>query len=1076
MPQFNSRAHSTTLCMIAMSLAAACFAQAARPLVGLAGGKYKASYVGACESLGADAVQIPGSELESLEALSAYDAIVAVTNGDMGQKGYGFTEATQAALAEYIAGGGRVLCTYGCAPPAQVLAGSFSRFGSGSHWHVVNSDHPITRGMQTGQTVVYGAERGRVTDLDERAAVLLEETSGEPALLIAEHGAGCVLYACGDLGYAAGWDGTARELRDRVLSYLLYGRGQERCGPALAPAPAVPARTWPRVVTPRELAIDEGDTEAPLIATDLSAPPSDLVVTFDYHIESVDGTWQVTPPPGESMLAPWASIPLGSVEIEPDASYTLLAAARITGLSPNAYAPTECRIRFYNIDGIEIPHRTISSGMFPIGESGHAQAKGVAPVGANRATAEIVTMLPAGTLTIESVTLTRARNAEEQLASEAPLELPTQHPRALISAEALEQFRQKVAITDKGQFGASPADMFTAIVKRADGYLAESQITIGKDQSLPWPPAEMPTQGGGLSWNPVAAAVSERLKSLSIAYAGTADERYGNRAKELLLAICEWPAWSDPVNDYIALEIGNISIGAAFAHDLCYDLLSEQERALAAQAIRRNALLPLYAQLSSGMGNTNGYALWATAMGLCAISVHGEAPGASECIRRAEDCMLGYFDMRATDHRTEGQGYDAWAYGLLVFLADSLKRNCRADHLDHPFFPTMVDFGTAFMSNDRTKQAWFADAGGGVSNVSWHFPFTLLAAWAGDPDAGWYLSETQMLGQPGWDHFKLLACDMNMPVAKYAPDPPGAVFPRVGWASLRSGWERDGVFVALQCSSAAQGHSHEDQNNFLIYDGGRMMAMDCGYASALAGAQREFARGAVGHNCILVDGKMQVAKRGSIPFYKSTSEIDYAMGDATLAYSSSMIQRAHRHLLLLKPRLLLVVDDLWAGGGAREFQWLLHPHSWPGEGGIAEVTRDGRAIEVGAPATGGDIAIVKGEHAMKVRFLQPAGMTAGLVVYPGAENYNSYIQATSPKAERTVLVTLIEIGDVDVAAPAATVADGTVTFAATVGGTPLRVTLQLAGEDGSSPRLRYELGGDTVFEADDLRVPEDAEG
>lgn len=1059
----------------ALILTGACCAQAVRPLVGLAGGKYKAGYVGACESLGADAVQMPGSELESLEALSAYDAVVAVTNGDMGQEGYGLTEAAQAAVAEYIAGGGRVLCTYGCAPPAQVSGGSFSRFGRGSHWHVSNSEHPITRGMQLGQTVVYGAERGRVTGLDERATVLLEETSGDPALLIAEHGDGCVLYACGDLGYAAGWDGTARELRDRVLSYLIYGRAQERCGPPPA-APRAIERQWPRVLTPRKLSDGESRARAPLIATDLSAPPSDLVATFGYRVESVDGTWQVTPPPGESLLAPWASIPLGSVEIEPEATYTLLAAARIAGPAPNAYAPTECRIRFYNIDGIEIPHRTISSGMFAVGESGHAQAEGVAPVGAARATAEIVTMLPAGTLTIESVTLTRAQNAEEQLAGDAPLAMPSEHPRAVMSAEALTQFRQKVAISDKGQFGTSPADMFAAIVRRADAYLAESEITIGKDQSLPWPPTEMPTRGGGLSWNPLASAVAERLKSLSIAYAGTADERYGDRAKELLLAICEWPAWSDPVNDYIALEIGNISIGAAFAHDLCHDLLSEQERALAAQAIRRNALLPLYAGLSSGMGNTNGYALWATAMGLCAISVHGEAEGASECIGRAEDCMLGYFDMRATDHRTEGQGYDAWAYGLLVFLADSLKRNCGADHLDHPFFPTMVDFGTAFMSNDRTKQAWFADAGGGVSNVSWHFPFTLLGSWTGDPDAGWYLKETQMLGQPGWDHYKLIACEMDMPVAEHAPDPPGAVFPRVGWASLRSGWERDGVFVALQCSSAAQGHSHEDQNNFLIYDGGRMMAMDCGYASALGGAQREFARGAVGHNCILVDGKMQVAKRGSIPFYRSTDSIDYAMGDATLAYSSSMIERAHRHLLLLKPRLLLVVDDLWAAGGEREFQWLLHPHSWSSEGGIAEVTRDGQAVEVGALATPGDIDIVKGEHAMTLRFLQPAGMTAGLVVYPGAENYNSYVQATSPKAERTVLVTLIQIGDVDVADPAATVADGTVSFSATVNGQACAVTLQLAGEDGRSPQLRYEVGGETVFEAGDLRVPEDAEG
>jgi len=430
----------------------------------------------------------------------------------------------------------------------------------------------------------------------------------------------------------------------------------------------------------------------------------------------------------------------------------------------------------------------------------------------------------------------RAETAEEQFAAETPLDLPAEHPRAVMSAAAAAAFPAKVTVTEAGAFGASPADMFASIRTRADGYLEETEISFGADQSLPWPPAVMPQEGGGLSWNPLAGALAERLKSLSVAYAGTGDERYGNRAKELLLALCEWEQWYDPTNGYFALEIGNISIGVAFAHDLCYDLLSEQERAFTAEAIGRNTLLPLYSKLSAGMGNSNGWALWATAMGLCAMSVHGDVPGASRCIRLAEDCVLDYFDQRATNHRAEAQGYDAWAYGLQIFLVEALRRNCGADHLDHPFFPTMIDFGTAFLANDRNHQAWFADAGGSVAYVAWHFPATLLGSWTGDPDAGWYLKETQTVGLRGHDHMKLLAYDPAMPVAEAGPEETGAIFPRVGWASLRSDWERDGVFVALQSSSSGQGHCHMDQNNFLIYDGPRMVAMDCGYASALGAA------------------------------------------------------------------------------------------------------------------------------------------------------------------------------------------------------------------------------------------------
>ncbi len=200
------------------------------------------------------------------------------------------------------------------------------------------------------------------------------------------------------------------------------------------------------------------------------------------------------------------------------------------------------------------------------------------------------------------------------------------------------------------------------------------------------------------------------------------------------------------------------------------------------------------------------------------------------------------------------------------------------------------------------------------------------------------------------------------------------------------------------------------------------------------------------------------------------------MGDATQAYSSSMVERAHRHLILLKPRLLLVVDDLWAAGGARDFQWLLHPHSWEGEGGLAEVTRGGQTIEVGAASVPGDVDIVKDGYAMKVRFLAPEGMTSEYVTYPGAEKYNAYVQANAPGAERTVLVTLIEIGEVGAIDAAAVVTGDEVVFTAEVDGEACRLELQLAGDDGGSPRLRYQMGGETVLDLDDLTVPADAEG
>jgi len=473
------------------------------------------------------------------------------------------------------------------------------------------------------------------------------------------------------------------------------------------------------------------------------------------------------------------------------------------------------------------------------------------------------------------------------------------------------------------------------------------------------------------------------------------------------------------------------------------------------------------------MGNSNGYALWSAAMGLCAIATLGETPGAATCTRLAEDCLLDYWDQRANSHRTEGMGYDSWAYGLLIFLADSLKRDLGVDHLDHPFLPVMPRFATAFLANDRVHLAWFADAGGAPQYVPWHFPLTLLGAYNADGTAGWWLRETGSLSQRGYDHYKVLVFDPDMPVAERDPQRPGDVFPDAGWASLRSGWEPGGTFIALQCSSSGQGHHQMDQNNFLIYCDGVELAQDCGYASSLGGALREFARGAVGHNCILVDGKMQVRKRGTIPFFATSRRLDYAMGDATAAYSSSLLSRAHRHLIYLKPDLLLMVDDLHAAGQPRSFQWLLHPHS---SGSLAQVTRDGQELQVGAPAAPGTVEVIKQEQQMRIRFLHPADVAVAYVTYPGAEKYNPYIQADIPPTDEVVLVTLLEFGETHAENVAARLSNRAVEFSCRANDKSHHVMLKLAGPGGESPHLKVELAGEVLLDSEDLSIPPDVTG
>lgn len=1050
--------------------------RAAAPLVGLCGQSYRAFYVAPLEMIGAQGQMVSGEDLRDPAALKRYQALIIVTNAAPGQQDAGLPAEAEEGVAAYVRAGGRVLCTFGCPPPRAVLTGNFTSPGPGSDWFVTDSQHPLTEGLQVGQMVRYGAYRYAVSGLGQGGRVLLQEVGGSPAVTVVSHGQGELIQTCGDLAATADGDGTTRQLLSRVLLYLVYGKVQARFGAALAPAAPVPP-TAPQTNTPRRLALPATEDVATVLQKNFRserAPSS----PEGYQIGPGPGEraafWIVNAPSGRQAFAPWLRLPLGGGEVTEGLIYRLTVRARLQGIGPKTLAPAHFELRFFDREGAELPHPHVATPPVPPDPSWQTVVcQDTAPTGAVRASVTLSAMLPTGSLWLDQLRLSQVLSPEKTFASEKPLAgRIAEHPRVFLSPAQAKSLAEWVSDTRETPFGASRASLFKRIRDRADGYLAEPEIKF-ENQALPWPPKDMPKEGGGVSWNPLAIAVADRLASLSLVYTATGEEKYGRRAADLLTAISRWPQWYDPVNGTPGLDVGYIAFAAAYAYDLTYPLLSPEERTAVQGAMQRNVLAPLYAVLSADIHDTNGYALWTTVLGLCATATLGEVQGAASCVRLAEDRLLYYWDERANTHRSEGQGYDSWSYGLQLTLADSLQRNFGAGHLDHPFLRVLAPFATYFLAGDRGLMAWFADAGGSTEYVPWDPALTILAARAHDGLAGWFLRETKSLPYAPYDFVKLLYLDPGLPVTEPDPSKPGAVFPRVGWAALRSGWEKGGTLIALQCSSANQGHSHQDQNNVLIYRGAEALAMDCGYASALQGDLREFARGAVGHNTVLVEGKGQIANRGSTPFFATSRAVDYVMGDASPAYSAALLRRFHRHLVYLKPDLLLMVDDLRAADQPHTFQWLLHSHSWGPE---ATVTRNGEALVVGAPAAPGTVEIARGGEQMRLRFLNPPGLAARYVVYPGAEKYRPYLQVDTPPSEAVVLVTLCEFGETRAEGANLKVAGGLVDLSYRVSGKAYRVLLTLAGNKGESPRLKVSEGQRTVLDRKDLTVPANTPG
>ena len=112
------------------------------------------------------------------------------------------------------------------------------------------------------------------------------------------------------------------------------------------------------------------------------------------------------------------------------------------------------------------------------------------------------------------------------------------------------------------------------------------------------------------------------------------------------------------------------------------------------------------------------------------------------------------------------------------------------------------------------------------------------------------------------------------------------------------------------------GHVHPDANHFVIFGAGEWLVRDDGYRAKWTGQ----------HNTLLVDGKGQLGEgqmwfNGSEPLRlkarpritraTSAPTLDHVVGDGAEAYPRNIgLRRYTRHVLFLKPDVLIVADDI----------------------------------------------------------------------------------------------------------------------------------------------------------------------
>ncbi|MBI2426145.1 MAG: DUF4962 domain-containing protein [Candidatus Hydrogenedentes bacterium] len=536
--------------------------------------------------------------------------------------------------------------------------------------------------------------------------------------------------------------------------------------------------------------------------------------------------------------------------------------------------------------------------------------------------------------------------------------MPTAHPRVFFRPEEVAMLKEKAS--------GPLAEEWQALVAEADRLLAS-----------PPPTAEPPlypegTKVKGELWKKIwwgnrvySIAVADGAATLAFVYQLTGDRRYGEAARELMVAFADWdPKGSTNYryNDEAAMPLLKYP---ARAYSWAYDLFTPEERKKiqGVMAVRGG---DCYRHLQQRQHLWDPYASHSNRawhfLGEVAIAFHGEIPEADEWLEYAMTIFYTCYPVwgGADGGWHEGTGYWSSYLGRFLFWGLASQAAFNIDPFDRPFFSQTGYFGLYTMPPGNMTGAW-GDQGESTKSKALAVFMRNLGLAAGNPHWVWYADVQDTPPAPGYVGFILAARAGALQGEAPVDLPPSRVFPDTGIAVLNTDLlnAKNNIQVHFKSSPyGRQSHGYNANNAFLLNVGGERVFIKSG--------QREI-HGSPHHtkwmwetksdNAILVNGKGQrvhdADSQGKITHWELTPEYDIVEGEAGAAYEH--LKRWTRRLIFLKPDVL-VIHDILEAPEPSTFQWLLHAQG---------------KFELGE----GEIRYSKNEQtAIRVAFLTPSGL------------------------------------------------------------------------------------------------------
>lgn len=499
------------------------------------------------------------------------------------------------------------------------------------------------------------------------------------------------------------------------------------------------------------------------------------------------------------------------------------------------------------------------------------------------------------------------------------------HPRLLMNARKLEEV--KLAVLQPGRMQEVAEDL----LRRGD---AAVQAAVPN-------PADSPD---GMP-DSVSSASTNHIPTLAMAYRLSGEQKYLDAAQRWIRAICGYSQWEANPDLYT----GHGLMTLALAYDWLYGELGHELKETMRQKMLREGEI-VYAKVTL---NRQSYwnrewlqnHMWIAVSGMAAagMALYDERDEVLPWLEAANKHMSTAASVLPKDGGNH-EGIDYWFYGMeSLFMYAAMSRDVLGtDMLSIDWFEKASDF---LLYNFLPRDHWGLDYGyyftfgdcTGSGTLLEHM-LRLIAREEQDSTAQWLGDQLSAVSaSTRHTYLTLLWYDGSVPAISPldGEKPLLKHFDDLDYVAARSGWNGNESALMFHCGPPmghnenrlskqvspyndwGGGHVHPDSNSFLLFGNGELLLRDDDYASTKYTRQ---------HSTLTIDNMGQLGEGeawlNTIKYHEgggdawvekaeSLGEMDHIVGDAAQSYpASSGVKKFRRHLLYLKPDVLIVIDDI----------------------------------------------------------------------------------------------------------------------------------------------------------------------